>query len=42
MVLHEGDVIAIDGGTGHVTADDVPLVPPGVNEDFEQVLELGR
>ena len=39
VVLHEGDVIAIDGGSGLVTADDVPLVPPGVNEDFEQVLK---
>ncbi len=38
VVLHEGDVIAIDGGTGQVTADDVPLIPPGVNDDFEQVL----
>ena len=38
VVLHEGDVIAIDGGTGLVTADDVPLIPPGVNDDFEQVL----
>jgi pyruvate, orthophosphate dikinase len=38
-VLHEGDVIAIDGTTGHVTADDVPLVPPAVNADFQRVLE---
>jgi pyruvate,orthophosphate dikinase len=38
VVLHEGDVIAIDGGTGLVTADDVPLIPPGVNDDFEKVL----
>jgi len=37
--LHEGDVIALDGGTGMVTADDVTLIPPGVNEDFERVLE---
>jgi pyruvate,orthophosphate dikinase len=37
--LHEGDVIAIDGTSGCVTADDVPLVPPAVNEDFEAVLE---
>jgi pyruvate,orthophosphate dikinase len=37
-VLHEGDMIAIDGTTGDVTADDVPLIPPAVNEDFEQVL----
>ncbi|HEX3803543.1 MAG TPA: pyruvate, phosphate dikinase [Solirubrobacteraceae bacterium] len=39
MTLAEGDVIAIDGSTGVVTADDVPLVPPAVNEDFRQVLE---
>jgi pyruvate,orthophosphate dikinase len=38
-ILKEGDVIAIDGSTGIVTADDVPLVPPAVNEDFRQVLE---
>jgi pyruvate,orthophosphate dikinase len=38
-VLHEGDVIAIDGTAGIVTVDDVPLVPPAVNADFEQVLE---
>jgi pyruvate,orthophosphate dikinase len=37
-ILHEGDLIAIDGGTGEVTADDVPLIPPEVNADFEQVL----
>ena len=37
-VLREGDRIAIDGSTGTVTADDVPLVPPAVNEDFTQVL----
>jgi pyruvate, orthophosphate dikinase len=38
-ILHEGDLIAIDGGTGEVTADDVPLIPPEVNENFEQVLD---
>jgi pyruvate,orthophosphate dikinase len=38
-VLHEGDVIAIDGTAGIVTVDDVPLVPPAVNADFERVLE---
>jgi pyruvate,orthophosphate dikinase len=37
-VLHEGDMIAIDGSTGAVTADDVPLIPPAVNENFEQIL----
>jgi pyruvate,orthophosphate dikinase len=37
-VLHEGDVIAIDGSTGAVTTDDVPLVPPRVDPHFETVL----
>ncbi len=35
----EGDRIAIDGTRGCVTADDVPLVEAGVNENFETVLE---
>jgi pyruvate,orthophosphate dikinase len=38
-ILHEGDTIAIDGSTGQVTADEIKLVPPAVNEDFERVLE---
>src|SRR5690349_8124533 len=38
-VLHEGDTIAIDGTSGIVTTDDVRLVDPEVDENFEQVLE---
>jgi pyruvate,orthophosphate dikinase len=38
-VLHEGDTIAIDGTRGIVTTDDVPLVDPEVDENFETVLE---
>jgi pyruvate,orthophosphate dikinase len=38
-VLHEGEMIAIDGTTGEVTADDVPLIPPAANENFEEVLD---
>jgi pyruvate,orthophosphate dikinase len=38
-LLHEGDLIAIDGTTGTVTNDEVPLIPPAANEDFEQVLK---
>src|SRR5262249_54893212 len=34
-----GDRIAIDGTTGVVTADDVPLVEARVDRNFEQVLE---
>jgi pyruvate,orthophosphate dikinase len=38
-VLHEGDTIAIDGSRGIVTTDDVPLVDPKVDQNFEAVLE---
>jgi pyruvate,orthophosphate dikinase len=38
-VLRDGDLIAIDGSIGVVTADDVQLVPAAVNDDFRQVLE---
>jgi pyruvate,orthophosphate dikinase len=37
-VLHEGDTIAIDGTRGIVTTDDVPLVDPEVDENFDAVL----
>jgi len=36
--LSEGDMIAIDGSAGLVTADDVPLEVPEVSEHFETVL----
>ncbi len=38
--LAAGDRIAIEGTTGRVTADDVPLVDPETGEDFEQILEV--
>jgi pyruvate, orthophosphate dikinase len=38
LVLHEGDLIGIDGSTGAVTLDDVPLVSPQVDQRFEVVL----
>src|SRR6266513_1604483 len=38
-VLHEGDLLAIDGTSGVVTTDDVPLVEPAVDEKFERVLK---
>jgi pyruvate, orthophosphate dikinase len=37
--LSEGDRIAIDGTTGCVTVDDVPLVEARVDENFHTVLE---
>jgi pyruvate,orthophosphate dikinase len=36
--LKEGDRIALDGTTGAITTDDVPLVQPEVGEHFETVL----
>ncbi len=36
--LAAGDRIAIEGTTGRVTADDVPLVEPGIGEEFDEVL----
>jgi pyruvate,orthophosphate dikinase len=38
-VIHEGDTIGIDGSTGTITSDDVPLVAPQMDERFERVLE---
>ena len=37
-VLGAGDLIAIDGTAGIVTTDDVPLVDPEVDENFETIL----
>jgi pyruvate,orthophosphate dikinase len=36
--LKQGDRIAIDGTSGTITTDDVPLVEPEVGEHFETVL----
>ncbi|HEX5909497.1 MAG TPA: pyruvate, phosphate dikinase, partial [Thermoleophilaceae bacterium] len=36
--LEEGDLIAIDGTKGQVTTDDVELVDPEVDQNFETVL----
>jgi pyruvate, orthophosphate dikinase len=38
LVLHRGDFVAIDGGTGTVTTDDVPLVEARVDRRLETVL----
>ena len=37
-VAREGDLIAIDGTAGVVSLDDVALVTPTVNDEFQQVL----
>jgi pyruvate, orthophosphate dikinase len=36
--LSEGDVITIDGGSGHVYIGEIELVPPQLNDDFQTVL----
>jgi pyruvate, orthophosphate dikinase len=36
--LRAGDLLAIDGTTGAVTVDDVPLVEPEIGNDFNAVL----
>ena len=36
--LSEGDLIAIDGTTGDITAEDVPLVDPEMNPSFKTIL----
>jgi pyruvate,orthophosphate dikinase len=39
VVLQEGDVIAIDGSQGIVTADDVQLIDPSEDPAFKPVLD---
>jgi pyruvate,orthophosphate dikinase len=36
--LHEGDVVTIDGGTGHVYAGEVPTVEPEFSEELVTLL----
>ena len=38
IVLREGDMVAINGSTGDITSDDVPLVEPEMSEEFRTVL----
>jgi pyruvate, orthophosphate dikinase len=38
-LLREGDPISIDGTTGQISIDDVPLVEPQMDEHFERVLK---
>jgi pyruvate, orthophosphate dikinase len=38
-VLHAGDTITIDGSTGIITTDAVPLVPAAMNAEFRELLE---
>ena len=38
-VLREGDLIAINGSTGAITSDDVPLVEPEMSAEFRTILQ---
>jgi pyruvate, orthophosphate dikinase len=38
VVLREGDLIAIDGTTGSITTEDVPLIDPEMGEHFRTIL----
>ena len=38
LTLHEGDLIAINGSTGDITVDDVALVDPEMDPNFQTVL----
>jgi pyruvate, orthophosphate dikinase len=37
--LGEGDFLAINGSTGEITTDDVPVMAPGVSDELDTVLE---
>jgi pyruvate,orthophosphate dikinase len=37
--LRGGETIAIDGSTGAITVDDVPLITPEISEEFRTVLD---
>jgi pyruvate,orthophosphate dikinase len=38
VVLREGELVAIDGTTGAITTDDVPLIDPEMGDEFRTVL----
>ncbi len=38
LVLREGDIISIDGGTGQVIQGEVPLIEPTLSPEFKRLL----
>ena len=38
LVLKKDDVITIDGSNGNVILGEVPVIPPELSEDFQQIL----
>ena len=39
VVIKEGDIITIDGGTGEVMLGSIPTLQPDLSEDFAQLME---
>jgi pyruvate,orthophosphate dikinase len=39
MVVHEGDVVTIDGATGKVMLGEVPMIEPTLSDEFETLLK---
>jgi len=37
-IIHEGDIISIDGATGEVFLGEVPVIDPELSSDFETIL----
>lgn len=37
-VIREGEVITLDGSTGDVFGQEIKLIPPRINEDFQRVV----
>ncbi len=37
-VIREGEVITLDGSTGEVYGEAIPLIPPQINEDFARIV----
>ena len=38
-VFNEGDVMTLDGSTGEVFGEAIPLIPPQINDDFQRVVK---
>ena len=38
-VFHEGDMMTLDGSTGEVFGEALPLIPPQMNADFQRVVQ---
>ncbi|MCS1350488.1 pyruvate, phosphate dikinase [Mechercharimyces sp. CAU 1602] len=39
ITLTEGDLLSIDGGTGHVIQGEVPLIDPELSVEFQELLQ---